>query len=122
MKTLPGLGDNLTLQAPAFLHILPTPLADGLRILAEHAFAGAGHVAEDDIELQLRLSEIAGIAVGDGAALVPPLGDVLQQYLGSGGVRLVAYDGTPLRQCGYGCRRLAARSSAEVKDGERVRK
>ena len=67
VQTLPGISDYLPLQPPTFLHVLQTPLADGIRILAEHTLARARYVAEDNVKLRLRLAEITGVVVGDDA-------------------------------------------------------
>ena len=104
------------MQAPTFLHVLETPLADGGGILAEHAFAGTGDVAEDEVECHLRLAEVKGIVVGDDAVGPVPLSDVLQKDLGTGGDRLVAHKDTTLGQDGAHGGRLAAGGSAEVED------
>ena len=78
----PRIADNLALQLPAFLYVLRAPFADGGRVLAEHAFARAGHVAENQVELHLGLSVITGVGVGDDVILVAPLRHVLQQDAG----------------------------------------
>ena len=114
IQTLPGIGDNLPLQAPTFLYVLETPLADGGGILAEHAFAGAGDIAEDEVERHLRLAEVTGVVVGDDAVGPAPFGDVLQEDLGTGGDGLVAHEDTALGQDGTHGGGLAAGGSAEV--------
>ena len=104
------------MQAPTLLHVLETPLADGGGILAEHAFAGAGNVAEDEVECHLRLAEVTGIVVGNDAVWPTPLGDVLQKDLGPCRYRLVAHEDAALGQDGAHGGGLTAGGSAEVED------
>lgn len=58
-QTVPDIAYYFMLQVPAVIHILQAPFADGAIILAEHAFAGAGNICEDDIKLKLRLLVIS---------------------------------------------------------------
>ena len=91
IQTFPGITDNLPLQTPTFLDILQTPFTDGGRILTEHPLARAGHVAENQVELRLRLTEISGVVVGDDAIRRSPFCDILQQDLRPRGNRFVAH-------------------------------
>ena len=105
------------MQAPTFLYVLETPLADGGGILAEHAFAGAGDVAEDEVELCFGLAEVTGVVVSDDAVGPAPFGDVLQKDLGTGRDGLVAHEDAAIGQdCAHGGG-LAAGGGAEVEGG-----
>ena len=116
IQTFPGVADNLPLQTPTFLDILQTPFADGGRILAEHPFARARYVAENQVELRLRLLKVARVIVGDDAIRCSPFRDILQQNLRPRGDGFVAYQYTVLRQYAAHGRRFSAGSSAEVED------
>ena len=114
METFPCVVNNLALQLPALLYILRTPLADGRFVLAEHTLARAGYIAEDEVELHLRLSIVLGIIVGDDVVLVAPLCDVLQQDVGTVADGFIAVEYTVLGQCRTQQCRLATRGCAHV--------
>ena len=118
LETCPGIVYNLALQAPALLHILQAPFADGGWILAEHALARAGYIAENHVVLRFRLAEILRVTVGDDAIRPAPFRDVLQQYLGAIGNRLVAYEDAVSRQHTPHRSGFPARGSAEVEREE----
>ena len=113
-KTLPGIGYNFALQSPALLHILLTPLADGGRILAEHAFARTGHVTQNEVERELGLAEITRIVVGHHAVGIAPLGDVLQQDLCTITDGLIAHQRAVVGQYAEQSGRFSTRSSTEI--------
>ena len=114
LQALPGVTDYFTLQSPTLLHVLRAPLADGGRILAEHAFARTGNVAEDEGKPHPALDEVAGVEVGDAVVLVAPLADVFGQYLTAFAVRLVASEQPLLGQHRAQQCRFAAGGSAKV--------
>ena len=100
IQALPGVAHYLALQLPAFLHVLRAPFLDGSLVLAEHAFARARHIAEDEIETRLCFAIVFGVKVGDEMMLVAPLLHVFQQDAGPIADGLVAVEHTVL---GQGC-------------------
>ena len=89
---MPGVAHYLALQLPAFLHVLRAPFLDGGLVLAEHAFARAGHIAEDKVEMHFRLAIVLWVEVGDEMMLIAPLLHVLQQDAGTIADGLVAIE------------------------------
>lgn len=79
VQTLPGIRNDVTLQSPAFLHVLRTPLADGRLVFAEHPLTRARHVTEYHVKSHLRLAVVLRIRIGDIAVRVAPFLDVLQE-------------------------------------------
>ena len=97
-QAVPDIAYDFALQMPAVVHILQAPFADGAIILAEHTFAGAGNISEDDIKLKLRLLVVAWIVVGDDHIGMTELLDILCKNLRAGAHRFVAEKKTPFRQ------------------------
>ena len=92
VEARPCVADNVALQLPAFLYILRAPFTDGSYVLAEHALSGARHIAEDEVELQFRLTIVVWIIVGNDMVLIAPFGRVLQKDAGALAQRLVGVE------------------------------
>ena len=63
-QTVPDVAHNFPLQLPAVFHILQAPFSYGSIVLAEHAFARAGHIGKNHVKLQLRFPVVTRIVVG----------------------------------------------------------
>ena len=96
--------------------MLRAPLADGLWILAEHALARTGDIAEDEVEAELGATEVARVVIRDEMVGIAPLGDIFQQDIGTLAHWFVGDEDAVVRQEGAQKRRLAARGSAEVEE------
>ena len=118
-QAVPDIAYDFALQVPAVVHILQAPFADGAIILAEHTFAGAGNISEDDIKLKLRLLVVAWIVVGDDHIGMTELLDILCKNLRSGAHRFVAEKKATFRQGSTYSGRFSTWSRTEIEHHHR---
>ena len=75
----PDVTDNLPLSLPTQLHTPQAPLPDGFGVFAEHAFTGAGRIAQDEVEHTAQRLEVCCKVAGDKSVGAAPLDDVFAQ-------------------------------------------
>ena len=79
----PNVADDLPLTLGTHGHVPQAPLPYAVGILAEHAFAGTGRVAQDKVEHRAKGLEVRRKIAGDNGVGTAPLDDVLPQDVGT---------------------------------------
>ena len=91
----PQVVGNLALQGGAVAHQSLAPLRHGLRVLAHHPLARAGHIGHDDVKLLAQGAEARGVAAGHDDRRIAPAHDVLAQGGGACGHIFVGHGHRP---------------------------
>ena len=124
LEYVPSVGKDVPLPLLAVRHIRQAPLLPCPFVLAEHAFAGTGHIGQEDVRLSCQGPELCRVVLGDDAPRClgrlsgHPLLHVLRQDLCPLCYRFVADEERAFGQEALQERALAARGSTEV-DGKK---
>ena len=113
-EALPDVGKDAALAFGAEAGIGFAPFGDGGGVFAEHAFAGAGGIDEDEVEGAFEGGEAGGVVVGDDDVVLPPFDDVFAEDGGAAADDFVGDEEAAWGEEGGGKGGFASRGGAEV--------
>ena len=118
LQRTPDVREDLPLPLGAEANIRQRPLFAARRVFAEHAFAGAGDVGQDEVEKMGEAAQFARLGIRYDALRIAPLGDIFGKDIRPAADDFVAHHDTPFRQERAEMRGFSTRRRAEVETDE----
>ena len=118
LQRAPDVREDLPLPLGAEADIRGRPLGAARRVFAEHAFAGAGDVGQDEVEKMGEAAQFARLGIRYDALRIAPFGNIFGKDIRPAADDFVAHHDTPFRQKRAEMRRFSTRCRAEVEADE----